>query len=225
MCGKFTQMASWKEVVDFSQPLGATVSGELVVIATPMRFAKIVCLGTDGQRKVVPMRWGFPDRMANHPARPKHMHARCETIDALPTFAKSFRERRGILMVETFNEGEELPGGTTKQWVIRPKDRKPIAIAVIFEEWINDADGNDERLLTFVQVTTPANALISRITDRMPAILPQTVWPMWLGESAAPLAEVKALLGTFEDGGNWEMTEQASAKRTRELPDRQRDLF
>ncbi len=225
MCGKFTQMASWEEVVAFSQPLGALAADQLVVIATPMRFAKIMRLDAEGQRELVPMRWGFPQRATNHPARPKHMHARCETVDERPTFAESFRGRRGILMVETFNEGEELPGGKTKQWVIRPKDRKPIAIAVIFEEWMNDTDAKDERLLTFVQVTTPANALISRITDRMPAILPQADWPAWLGETPAPLAEVKALLRTFEDGGNWEMTAQAGKQRPRESTDRQRDLF
>lgn len=62
---------------------------------------------------------------------------------------------------------------------------------------------------TFVQVTTPANALISRITGRMPAILPRKVWPTWLGETDASLDDVKALLQTYQDGGDWTMTEQA----------------
>ena len=123
-------------------------------------------------------------------------------------------------MVHTFNEGEELPNGKTKQWVITPNDGQPIAIAVICEEWHNGA----ETLQTFVQVTTPANALISRITDRMPAILPRDTWATWLGETDASLVEVKALLQTFEDGGNWTMTEQPSNRR----PPRykaQQDLF
>ncbi|MBI1359071.1 MAG: hypothetical protein GC155_02180 [Alphaproteobacteria bacterium] len=225
MCGKFTQMASWADATTFFNALGLMAEGEPVVVATPMRFAKIIRLSADGQRELVPMRWGFPDRAASNPSAPKHMHARCETIDQRPTFAESFRSRRGILMVETFNEGEELPSGKTKQWVIRPRDRKPIAIAVIYEEWINDLGGKDEQLLTFVQVTTPASALISKITDRMPAILPPADWPKWLGEIPASPGEVKALLKTFDDGGNWEMSEQATAKRKQGLLDGQRDLF
>jgi hypothetical protein len=50
-----------------------------------------------------------------------------------------------------------------------------------------------------------------------------------LGETDAPLADVKDLLQTYEDGGNWIMTEQASNKPPRkprpQKPNLQRDLF
>ena len=46
-----------------------------------------------------------------------------------------------------------------------------------------------------------ANAVISHITDRMPAILPREAWPIWLGETDASLDQIKALLTTFEDHG------------------------
>lgn len=210
MCGKFTQMASWREVYAFSQPL---VEGDSVVVATPMRFANIIRLNDAGEREVVSMRWGFAGKGDANPSRPKHMHARSETIDRLPTFANSFVHGRGILIVHTFNEGEELPNGKTKQWVITPNDGKPIAIAVICEKWTNGADELD----TFIQVTTPANCLISRITDRMPAILAQEDWATWLGETDASLADVKAVLRTFDDGGNWTTEEQT--------PSRQQSLF
>ncbi len=65
---------------------------------------------------------------------------------------------------------------------------------------------------TFIQVATPANALISRITDRMPAILQPEDWATWLGETDASPADVKAVLRTFEDGGNWTMTEQEARR-------------
>lgn len=138
MCGKFTQMASWKDVVAFSQPLVATREADPVTISTPMRTAQIMRLDESGRRQLVPMRWGF----SKHGAavfKPDHMHARGETVDSRPRFSEAFDERRGILMVETFNEGEKLTNGKTKQWVIRPKDRKPIAIAVIWEEWQGEA--------------------------------------------------------------------------------------
>lgn len=210
MCGKFTQLYSWQDVHAFSQPIGVVVPADTeVIVSTPMRFTNIMRLNAAGERELVPMRWGFAGRDDHNPERPKHMHARGETVDRLRTFADVFANRRGILMVHTFNEGEELPNGKTKQWVITPNDGQPIAIAVICEEWRNGA----ETLQTLVQVTLPANTLISRITDRMPAILPRGTWPTRLGEAGASLDEVKALLQTFEDGGNWTMTEQPSNRQ------------
>ena len=38
---------------------------------------------------------------------------------------------------------------------------------------------------------------------------------MWLGEDDAPLKDVKALLKTFDDEGNWEMAEQARRSRAK----------
>lgn len=210
MCGKFTQMSSWQEVHAFSQPLIVKKPDDQVVVATPMRFANIMRLGAGGARELVAMRWGFAGKDDRAPTRPRHMHARSETIDTLPTFKQAFAQARGILMVETFNEGEELPNGKTKQWVITPNDGEPIAIAVICEKWTNGA----ETLETFVQVTVPANALISRITDRMPAILPRGTWPAWLGEPDASLADIKALLRTYDDNGSWTMAEQVPSGRS-----------
>ena len=225
MCGKFTQLATWAEVHAFSQPLVSSPHAGQVVVSTPMCMARIMRLNATGGRELASMRWGFAGKGDPDPRRPRHMHARAETIDKLPTFKRAFASGRGILMVHTFNEGEELPGGKTKQWVITPKDGQPIAIAVISEEWVNGA----ERLETFVQVTVPANTLISRITDRMPAILPREAWPAWLGETDAPLPEIKSVLRTYEDGGNWTMAEQPSARRPARPrgpgSDPQRDLF
>ncbi len=167
------------------------------------------------------MRWGF-SRPGNTSFKPDHMHARSETIDTRPMFMESFAERRAIVLVDTFNEGEQLPSGKTRQWVIRPKDRTPIAIAVIWEEW----QGDDGAVPCFIQVTAPANSLIAKITDKMPAILLQEDWPLWLGEVDAPLDDVKALLRTFDDHGNWEMSEQPRANASiAAKPKPQMDLF
>jgi putative SOS response-associated peptidase YedK len=221
MCGKFTQHSSWREVHAFSQLLTVPTSEELVV-STPMRPAYIMRLNQDGRREMVPMRWGFSGANDKTPSTPRHIHARAETVDRLRTFAQAFHETRGILMVATFNEGEEVYG-KTKQWVIAPNDGLPIAIAVICEEWTNGT----ELLDTFVMVTTPPNELIARITDRMPAILPREAWATWLGETATSLADVKALLQTFDDRGAWTMEPQQPSKppRPSKPPNAQGRLF
>src|SRR5512145_1787269 len=106
MCGKFTQLASWRDLVAFSQPLTAA-GDEAADFATPMMFANVLRLDAKGAREVVSMRWGFSAKGAPTPARPKHIHVRLETIDTLPTFAPAFASARGILLVRTFNVGED----------------------------------------------------------------------------------------------------------------------
>jgi putative SOS response-associated peptidase YedK len=211
MCGKFTQMMSWREVVHLSDLVGRaeTVPPDEPVIGTPMRLCQVIHLDDGGVRANSAMRWGFADARAKSPLeRPKHMHGRAETIDVLPTFAEALAHRRGILLTKTFNVGQELPNGKTVQHTITPRDGKPIAIAVIWEKWENRNEGT---LLTFVMVTTPPNPLIATIADRMPAILAPDDWPLWLGETDAPLARVKSILQTYN--GDWDMAEQKKPER------------
>jgi putative SOS response-associated peptidase YedK len=220
MCGKFTQMLDWGTLASLTEM--HAVFGGPVETVTPMRFATVVRLNEDEIRETARMRWGFARMSANDPvSRPDHIHARAETIDSKPTFRESFERRRGLLIVKTFNEGEEITPRRTLQHIVAPLDGQPLAIAVIWERWVN---AKDDELLTFVMVTTPANALIGRITDRMPAVVPEVHWPKWLGEEPATAEELKALLQPYD--GDWEMTAQTKANTPPpKKPNPQLDLF
>jgi putative SOS response-associated peptidase YedK len=141
-----------------------------------MRPAYIMHLDGEGRRVMTAMRWGFSGVNDKTPARPRQIHARGETVDTLKTFADAFAYSRGILMVATFNEAEEV-GKRTKQWTITPNVHLPIAISVICERWTNGADALD----TFVMATTPPYALIACITDRMLAIMVREAWAALFG--------------------------------------------
>jgi putative SOS response-associated peptidase YedK len=176
MCGKFTQRsaAGYDETV------------------TPMRFADVVALDGNGARKTVRMRWGLVPSNAADPASVKpNIHARAETIDTKPTFREAFAKRRGLVIVTSFNEGEELTPTKTAQYVLTAKDDAPLAIAVIWERWNG---GDNASLLSFAMVTVEANPLVATITDRMPAVIDEADWPKWLGEEDATVAELKAML-------------------------------
>jgi putative SOS response-associated peptidase YedK len=220
MCGKFTQMLDWGALATLAEM--HSVFGGAVETVMPMRFATVVRLNDAEIRETARMRWGFVRMSANDPtARPDHIHARAETIDSKPTFRESFERRRGLLIVTTFNEGEEIAPRKTQQYTIMPRDDNPLAIAVVWERWINR---NEDELLTFVMVTTPANALIGKITDRMPAVLPESSWPKWLGEEPATSDELKALLQPCD--GDWEMRAQTKANPPPpKKPNPQLDLF
>jgi hypothetical protein len=56
-------------------------------------------------RRVVEMRWGFPD--PRDWRRPRPIHARSETIGAKEPFRTPFHARqRGNLIIRTYNQGE-----------------------------------------------------------------------------------------------------------------------
>jgi putative SOS response-associated peptidase YedK len=216
MCGKFAQSESARELRNLA---GAAAGDETVHAVTPMRFAHVIRLGENGVREVVAMRWGFSALSAQNPAKPDHIHARAETIDGKPTFRDAFRERRGVLVVESFNEGEEASPSRTIQHVVTFNDGKPRAVAVLWEGWRHAEAGE---LLTFVMVTVPANKLIGTITDRMPAILAADDIPAWLGEVPATADELKAMLRTVED--DWAMTPEKKPL-SRGKPAAQGELF
>jgi putative SOS response-associated peptidase YedK len=136
MCGKFTALASWSEVVAFSQPLTERGGGEgqggddgsndeIVTYRVGGLLPVIVWDAETRSRRVVKMRWGFPD--PRDWRRPRPIHARSETIDGKEPFRTPFHAgQRGIVVFRTFNEGEEVvkPSGRTetRQWTVDPKD-------------------------------------------------------------------------------------------------------
>ena len=190
MCGKFTQMMSWGELVSLAEMIGAPPSATETV--TPMRFATEVRLGAEGRREAARMRWGFvPADAPDTSAGTRFIHARAETIEQRPTFREAFFQRRGLVVVNTFNEGKEITPSKTEQYVVTLKSRAATAIAVIWERW---SAPNAPPLETFAMVTVAANTVIGAITDRMPALIADEDWAKWLGEVPASVDELKAML-------------------------------
>jgi putative SOS response-associated peptidase YedK len=239
MCGKFTYMATWAEVVNFSAPLVARPSNSPEETATPMRQAPVLHLDAHGARAQTAMRWGFT---AERHGRlfPDHIHARDDKLLASRLWRLHFLERRGILVVSSFNEGEEVPtfkadrvtptGNTrTRQWTIRPKDGSRLAIAVIYREAMTP----DGKHAEFVMCTTTANKGISGFVtgdpdQRMPAVLNAEDIPAWLGETGAGPDALRACLRPFEDDGAWDMRPAANSRspRAKTGPKREQgDLF
>ena len=208
MCGKFTQMMRWGELVTLADLIGISEGPSETV--TPMRFATVIRRGASGAREAARMRWGLIPPWAKDPNRSPFIHARAESIEEKPTFRDAFFHRRGLVVVKTFNEGKEIAPAKTEQHVITPNDGKPVAIAVVWERWGEPHAG---ALESFAMVTVPANALISTITDRMPAIIPPEHWGKWLGEEAASVEELKAILKPFE--GDWTMRPQEPSPKAR----------
>jgi putative SOS response-associated peptidase YedK len=228
MCGKFTAMFSWSEIVEFSTLLesgGEEHAGgsndEVVTHRVNGLLPVIVWDAEAQQRRVVQMRWGFP-----HPKdwrRPQPIHARAETVEAIELFRRAFQAgQRGIVVFRTFNEGEEVakPSGKTetRQWTVDPQDGRPRGFAFVWRRF--ELPDLPAPMLACVMVTVPANELIRRTIKsqeadpRMPAILEDDAWSTWLGEDSATPVAAKSVLKTME-GVNWQAAPEPKKPRPR----------
>jgi putative SOS response-associated peptidase YedK len=204
MCGKFTAKLSWTELVDFAHTSAAADENDRSLTYRVMNSLPVIVLDQEtGERRVVPMRWGFPD-----PAdwrKPRPIHARAETIDTTNAFARAFRDgQRGIVQVDSFNEAPE----NGEQHTITPAGA--VGLAFIWRRFeIAPVP------LACVMVTVAANQLVARLpTDRMPAVLAPQDWAKWLGEEPASLDDVKDCLKTVEDL-RWTMAKEERAGTAR----------
>jgi len=70
-----------------------------------------------------------------------------------------------------------------------------LALADLWEAW-HDAD-RDSYLCTFTIVTTEANGEMAQVHNRMPVILEESDWPVWLGETEG---DPKSLMRPASEG-------------------------
>lgn len=80
-----------------------------------------------------------------------------------------------------FFEWRAIAGEKVKQpFAIARRDGKPLALAGVWEGWRGEGG---EVVRSFTIITTQANHLMASIHSRMPAILEEQNWPVWLGET------------------------------------------
>jgi len=136
-----------------------------------------------GERSLDLLKWGLIPYWCEDPkGGRKPINAKSETVARLPMFRDGYRLRRCILPVDGFYEWMATKGGK-QPYAIAMKDRSPFGIAGIWENW-KSPEG--EWVRTFALLTTPANELVGRIHDRMPAILKPEDYERWLGPEPDP---------------------------------------
>ncbi|WP_212525428.1 SOS response-associated peptidase [Actibacterium sp. MT2.3-13A] len=140
-----------------------------------------------GQRHLRPMRWGFIPQWYKTPADgPLLINARAETIAEKPAFRAACRERRCLIPASGFYEWSKGAGGARLPWYIHRADGAPLAFAGVWQDWEREG----ERLTTCAIVTTAANAPMCAVHHRMPVIVEEGDWAVWLGEAGKGAARL-----------------------------------
>ncbi|MGC9370233.1 MAG: SOS response-associated peptidase [Paracoccaceae bacterium] len=140
-----------------------------------------------GQRHLRPMRWGFIPQWYKTPTDgPLLINARAETIAEKPAFRAACRGRRCLIPASGFYEWSKGEGGARLPWYIHRADGAPLAFAGVWQDW--EREGT--RLTSCAIVTTGANAPMRAIHHRMPVIVEEGDWPLWLGEAGKGAARL-----------------------------------
>ncbi len=124
------------------------------------------------------LRWGLIPAWAKDRSLGNRMiNARAETVAEKPAFRAAFRARRCLILADGYFEWQKV--GTAKQpFYIRMHDDAPFAMAGLWESW-NDPQ-TSETVESCTIITTDANQTTRPIHDRMPAILSNGDWAIWL---------------------------------------------
>lgn len=175
----------------------------------PTQFIPIVRLNSDGRRVLDVARWGLVPSWAKDPAIGNRMiNARAETAPEKPAFRDAFRRRRCLIPADGFYEWQQqqqrrrTPADAAKvPHFIRMKNERVFFFAGLWERWKDHDDEQQQQhppaaLETCTILTTSPNELMAPIHDRMPVIIAQADFELWLDPGSKAEA-VEQLLRPF----------------------------
>ena len=155
----------------------------------PTNQIAVITGGPTRPRRMEAMRWGLIPPWYKKPNDgPLLINARAETVLDKPAFRSAVHERRVLVVASGFYEWTKDEAGARDPWYISRRDGAPLAIAGLWQGWRDPLSGEDRG--TVAALTIRANAPMQAIHHRMPVIIEQPDFALWLGEQgkgAAPL--------------------------------------
>jgi putative SOS response-associated peptidase YedK len=203
MCGRFTLRTQAAALVDqFGLPLFENAGNP-----TPPRYniaptqpALAVRTAVDsGRREPVMLRWGLIPSWSKDPAIGNRMiNARAETVAEKPSFRRAFRSRRCLIPADGYYEWQKTGGAKQPYFFHRPGDL-PFAFAGLWEAWTDKAAAGGEPIESFTIITTEPNDMAAAIHNRMPAILEESAYDLWLDTEVQDADRLYSLLKPVDD--------------------------
>ncbi len=127
------------------------------------------------------------------------INARSEGIEEKPSFRSPIREKRCLVIADSFYEWQRS-GEKKVPHRIRPADGSLLVMAGIWERWRPKEQPEADEVRTYSIITGAPNAEMKPIHDRMPMLLlSEEEQSRWLDDTL-PLSGVLELLRTPPDG-------------------------
>ncbi len=162
----------------------------------PTQPIPIVLATRDGAGQVTRhfklMRWGFLPAFVKDPKDyPLVINARSESASEKASFRNALRRRRCLFLADGFYEWQRADGKALRPFLIRRQDRLPLGMAGLWETWIGP-DG--EEVETACVLTTSSNGVMSAVHDRMPVLLDQAQFDLWLSPDERDTPEAAQMM-------------------------------
>ena len=194
MCGRYSLHTPPEELLEHFG-LTALPEWEPRYNIAPTQDVPIVRQDGDG-RTLTLVRWGLiPFALDAPPAGAPLINARSETVDTKPSFRWAFRRRRCLVPADGFFEWKK-DGRARHPYYVTLASGRPFAFAGVWDRWVPD-DRDPVESCTIL--TTEPNQVAKPLHDRMPVILPPSVYDRWLA-SEAEVESLHGLLVPFDSG-------------------------
>src|SRR5580765_2430229 len=195
MCGRFAQQRPASELAEIfaAEPLADELGPRFNVAPTD---EALVVVQREERRAITAYRWGLIPHWAESAKVGSRMfNARAETLASSPAFRDAFIRKRCLVPVDGFYEWK-LEGTIRQPFLIGRTDGTPLTLAGLWAGWRDPAT---ERVVwTFTIVTSRPNDQMADLHDRMPVVVPEDVWPLWL-DPLTDASELRAILEPNDD--------------------------
>jgi putative SOS response-associated peptidase YedK len=190
MCGRFAQQRPASELAEIfaAEPLADDPGPRFNVAPTD---EALVVVQREERRAITAYRWGLiPHWAENAKVGSRMFNARAETLTTSPAFRDAFVRKRCLVPVDGFYEWKRE--GTVRQpFLIGRADGLPLTLAGLWSGW---RDPTADRVVrTFTIITSGPNDQMVDIHNRMPVVVPEELWPLWL-DPFADRSELRAML-------------------------------
>lgn len=175
MCGRFALTSSTAEIIkEFDIEGPSTPFSPSYNIAPSLDILAVI---NDGANRLALFHWGLiPHWAKDEKIGHRMINARAESLSEKPSFRTALKKRRCLVVADGFYEWKHA-GKKKTPYYVRLKNHRPFGLAGLYDEW-KSPEG--EVIDSCTIITTDSNALIERIHDRMPVIVPKDMREMWL---------------------------------------------
>lgn len=148
----------------------------------------------EGEREITTLRWGLiPSWAKDEKMASKMINARSETVTEKPSYRQAFQKRRCLIPTSGFYEWQKSKDGK-QPFYFYMKENDLFAFAGLWESWRNT---ESEIIETCTILTTEANEVLKPVHERMPVIISESYYDLWLDEDARRQPERLELLRPF----------------------------
>lgn len=195
MCGRFTLRTPAQQLAIMFDRLQLPEIRPRYNIAPTQN---VLCVrNRDGQDEFANLRWGLvPAWSKDLKIGARMINARGETVAEKPSFRSAFKKRRCLVLADGFYEWKKEQDGKQPYYITR-SDEQPFCMAGLWETWKDKSGEHADPFETCTIITTEANELMSTLHDRMPVILNEEHYDMWLDPEFSDREPLDELLRPF----------------------------